>query len=440
MLNFKKLFLKAKEENLEPFEVTSKSALSLSISLFNDEVENLTSSTDGGIYARGLYKDQLGSFSSDKADNSEIDFIVNQVLENAKYGIKGEPELFLKPGLKYQRVHTYFKGLENITSELLVSLGQKIYKLAKELDSRIDVVQTSLEYSSTIETAQNSNGLKLKDKSNRLVITTSLQAKDGKEIQSGFNYAFVTDLNKLNYEEFTKEAVRKTVSQFNGIEVSSNKYNVLLNNESAAILLSILLDQTSAYSVKNHLSLFENKVGQQVLSKKLTILDAPHSKTLFDTSFDDDLYPTSNKVIVDKGVLKTYLYDLQTAKEFNTTTTGNGTSEGGKVVPAFNFMVIKKGRLSFEELVKKVNNGIYITSLEGIGTGINSQSGDYSLQASGYLIEDGKISKPIPLMTASGNLLKDFNKVEAVGSDSKLTYYGVNSPSIILRKISVSGK
>lgn len=439
-MNTKKIIEQGLAKGLTCVELTTSVSSKLSISLFNEEIENLTSASDGGLSIRGLKDGKLGVFSSDRMDNAIVDFALDQVVENSKYGIQASEDIFLKPGLKYKKVHTYSPSLEEVTSEQFVKIGKEISSRLHSLDSRIDVVQTTIEVSKSETKVINSNNLKLSSKSNSLQIVTSLQAKQDKEIVSNFNYAIVSSLEEFNIDEFINKTLKDTISQFNGVEVNSGKYDVVLSRDCVAVLLSVIMDQTSAYQVKNHLSLFEGKLNQKVMSSKLTISDTPLAKTIFDVSFDDDCYPTCNKTIIKNGVLQTYLFDLQTAKDFNTTTTGNAHSSGGKNIPAPFLITLKKGKLSLEELCQKVGNGVYITDLSGTGTGINSQSGDYSLQAGGYLIEDGKITKCIPLMTVSGNILKDLNRVGEVGSDSKLTYYGVDTPSLLLKQVSISGK
>ena len=104
------------------------------------------------------------------------------------------------------------------------------------------------------------------------------------------------------------------------------------------------------------------------------------------------------------------------------------------------FVEVKPGKRSFDELLELIGNGLFIDSLAGTGTGYNTQSGDYSLQASGYLIENGKLSKPVTLITVAGNVPKDFGKIIAVGSDVKLMTSAIQTPSIAIRKLSISGK
>lgn len=439
-MNFNKLFTLAKQKNIEPLEISSFNSSKVSVSYYQDQLENLTQAHDSGIYLRGIYEDKLGCFSSDNTDNKIADKLIEQVLENAKFGINGNPDFFLKPGLKYKRVHTYFKSIENVEVTTLKDLAVKLYTKIKSLDNRVEIVNTDISYVSSTNKFENSNKLKLSSKSNLIMLTCSIQARQNKQVQSGFDLQIITDLDKFNLDQFAEKIVKDTVSQFDGIEVDSNKYNVILNQNCSAILISNLIQQLSAYDVKNHLSLFEGKLSQKVLSNKLTILDEAHGNSYNDSSYDAEGYPTQNTTLIKNGILQSYIYDLETAKFFNTTSTGNGVRSGAKIIPGLHFIHVKQGRLSFDELVKKVNNGIYVTSLEGVGTGLNGLSGDYSLQASGYLIKDGKIDKPISLMTIAGNLLKDLNKIGGLANDSKITYYDVKTPSIYLKNISISGK
>ena len=434
-MNFNKLFTLAKQKNIEPLEISSFNSSKVSVSYYQDQLENLTQAHDSGIYLRGIYEGKLGCFSSDNTYNKIADKLIEQVLENAKFGINGNPDFFLKPGLKYKRVHTYFKSIENVEVTTLKDLAVKLYTKIKSLDNRVEIVNTDISYVSSTNKFENSNKLKLSSKSNLIMLTCSIQARQDKQVQSGFDLQIITDLDKFNLDQFAEKIVKDTVSQFDGIEVDSNKYNVILNQNCSAILISNLIQQLSAYDVKNHLSLFEGKLSQKVLSNKLTILDEAHGNSYNDSSYDAEGYPTQNTTLIKNGILQSYIYDLETAKFFNTTSTGNGVRSGAKIIPGLHFIHVKQGRLSFDELVKKVNNGIYVTSLEGVGTGLNGLSGDYSLQASGYLIKDGKIDKPISLMTIAGNLLKDLNKIGGLANDSKITYYDVKTPSIYLKNI-----
>ena len=91
-----------------------------------------------------------------------------------------------------------------------------------------------------------------------------------------------------------------------------------------------------------------------------------------------------------------------------------------------------------EQLFEKVKNGVYITEINGLHAGLDPRSGDFSLQASGYFVTNGKKAGPLTLITVSGNLVKLFNDVIAVGNNSKLTLSSIDTPSIAFKNVGVS--
>ena len=91
-------------------------------------------------------------------------------------------------------------------------------------------------------------------------------------------------------------------------------------------------------------------------------------------------------------------------------------------------------------MCKKIKNGVFIDNVEGLHSGMNAMTGDFSLQASGYRIEDGKITTPLNLITIAGNLFTLFKDVSAVGSDVFVTLSGISSPSVVVSSLAVSGK
>ncbi|MDE6401626.1 MAG: TldD/PmbA family protein, partial [Clostridiales bacterium] len=146
-----------------------------------------------------------------------------------------------------------------------------------------------------------------------------------------------------------------------------------------------------------------------------------------------------NMPLIDKGVPTGYVYDLETAKRAGVKSTGNGRLVGGNMRPSVGYITVKNGEKSQAEVFAKVRDGLYITELGGVHSGLDRQSGNYSLQASGFVIKNGKLDRPASLITVAGNIMTDFANIIAVGNDAKLTYYAVKSPSIAIGGISVSG-
>ena len=98
------------------------------------------------------------------------------------------------------------------------------------------------------------------------------------------------------------------------------------------------------------------------------------------------------------------------------------------------------GRKTQEEFFKEIGDGVYITEVSGLHAGLNSRTGNFSLQSTGFLVKDGKIDHPLDIITVSGNLVSLFNSISSVGSDSKEFISGTSCPSVIVKKLVVSGK
>ena len=145
--------------------------------------------------------------------------------------------------------------------------------------------------------------------------------------------------------------------------------------------------------------------------------------------------------VIENGVLKTYLHNLKTASMMNTSSTGNGfkssVSSSVGIQPCN--LYLKPGNISFEEMLKKVNDGVYITNVTGLHAGLNPISGEFNLQSSGYMIENGEITRPVTLIILSGKLDEMLNKVTYIANDFEFKS-NVGTSSIAVESLAISGK
>ena len=320
----------------------------------------------------------------------------------------------------------------------------KLYELEKrikELDERIIEIET-VEYSETASsiTLINSHGLKLTQKTNYFVYAGVAVAKSGEQVKTGFELMFDNGFSKVDIDVLAKKVVESAISQLGGSPCASNTYKTVLAPEVAASLLKAYISNANAEDVQKRSSLFVGKLGQKVASKKLTVSDTPLHKGVFVRWFDDEGVATYNKPIIKNGVLETYLYNLSTAAKDGVQTTGNGYKAGGKMGIATTYLTVKHGKKNQEELFNLVGDGIYITDIAGLHAGLNAQSGNFSLQSSGFLIENGKKTTPVDLITIGGNLIEMFNNILEVGGDIKHLVGGISIPSIVIKSLKVSGK
>ena len=231
-----------------------------------------------------------------------------------------------------------------------------------------------------------------------------------------------------------------TVAQLGGEACESKKYKAILHPDVVTSLMKAYIGHANAEEVQKQSSLFIGKIGQKIASKKVTIEDRPLQKNPFARWFDDEGVATYNKPIIKNGVLETYLYNLTTAAKAGVQTTGNGYGGGSKKGISSTFLYLKPGKKNLDQLFEEVGDGVYITDVQGLHAGLNPQSGNFSLQSTGFMIENGKKGKPLDLITVSGNLLELFADVLEVGNDVDVSPNGISAESLLIKKIVVSGK
>ena len=426
---------------IEEAELYIGESYSLSFSLFHSEVDNYSSNKSMVILARGIINGKFGTATCDSWSNEHAKYLVNEIVENAKVIENEDPAFIFEGSPKYKKVNTFNSELAKISIDEKM---KKLYELEAAIkggDPRVIEVG-GVEYSESAEsvTIMNTKGLKLAQKSNYFVYIGQAVAKEGQQVKSGYELFLDNDFSKVDISKLAKEVVENTVNQLGGEACESNTYKAVLSPDVVKSFLGAYVGNADAEEVQKHSSLFIGKLNEKVASSKITIEDKPLQRNVFSRWFDDEGVATYNKAIIKNGVLQTYLYNLTTAAKDGVQSTGNGSRGGSKMGISTFFLQLKPGKKSQEELFQEVGNGVYITDVQGLHAGLNPQSGNFSLQSTGFLIKDGKKDRGLDVITVSGNLIDIFKDVLEVGSDERVFPSGVACSSLLIKKIVVSGK
>jgi PmbA protein len=439
-MNFVKYFEYAKKIGFSDVEFKVQTSNKLSISVFQKKVENYSVSENETIYIRGIFNGKMVSGSSENANN--VCKILDEMAVNATLIDEEKEQEIFAGSEKYKTFKTSSDKLAKVSIADKIALCLDIESKAYDYDYRI-APGVEVEYQE-VESAMkivNSKGLKLSYKVNYGFVVLSVVAKSDNDTRTGFKFKILQDLDSLNVEQLVKDTCDDAINALNGSQCESKKYKVLLAPNVFASFANVLLSSVSGDAVNRGKSLLKDKLNQQVASSKLTIVENPHSKEhpYFYRAFDDEGVATMKKAIVEKGVLKTFLYNIEEAKQAKVKSTGNGY--GGSVIGvSTSFVEVKPGKKSKEELCEKIKDGIQITNVQGLHAGMNPLSGDFSLQASGYRIENVKITTPVNLITIAGNIFKMFNDIVDLGNDEYVTPGGMSSVSVYIKSLAISGK
>ena len=288
----------------------------------------------------------------------------------------------------------------------------------------------------------NTKGLKADSTQRYSYVVLEPILKDGGEEQSAFSFKFGPEM--VHYDSVIKESVENALMQFNASAVDSGEYRILLRNDAAGDLIQAFSSMFFAEQVQKGLSLMKDKVGEQIASPAVTILDDPFEEDN-PRAFDAEGVPSVLTTVVENGVLKSYLYNLKSALKDGVASTSNAGRAGASapVETAPSNFYLRKGEQSFDELRTALGNGLIITEISGLHAGLNPISGDFSLIAKGQLVENGAIVRSVDQITVAGNFLTLLQNIEALGSDLR---FGppmggrIGSPSILISKLIVSGK
>lgn len=436
------LFEKAKERALEDFEIYYTSSKNSSIKVFKQEVDSYSDSSSQGISFRVLKNGKMGYSYTESLTEKDTDFLINEALENAVVIENDDIEEIFKGGEEYTSVNGYNPDLEEVSIGDKISLLMESEKKTLESDNRIKRVNHCVfGGGSSTRIIKNSKGLNLSDVGNSSYIYISVVAEENNVIKSGSGYRVSNNFSSFNASEISKEAVEDAVSKLNPVSIKSKEYKVIIKNEAFASMLGAFTGIFSSDNIQKGISKLKGKLWKNIASKKVTIIDNPHMENgMASSSFDSEGVPTKYKEVVKNGVLTTYLYNLKTAKKDGVKSTGNASKGGYKgtlgISPS-NFY-LKAGETLYNQLIKTLDNGILVTSLTGLHSGLNSISGDFSLAAEGFIISNGKISHALNQITVSGNFFDLLNEIEEIGDDLKFGLSPVGSPSVIIKKLNIS--
>lgn len=442
-----KLFEEGKKQGLDDMEVYYGGGSSLSLKVFEKELDGYSLSESEGLSFRGVYKGKMGYSYTEKVDETSIDFLIKGAIENAQVIDSDDEECIFEGSKEYREVNNFNPQLEKVREEEKIKFVKELEEECFNLDKRIAKVDTCIYGDGYGETVMsNSKGLYLQEKSNIAYTYVVVVAKENDDIKTGFAYRTGNDFSKFNAKELAEEAVKDALSQLGASSIKSGDYTIVLRNNASADLLEAFSGIFSAENVQKDLSLLKGKLGKKIGSDIFSIIDDPFMEGgLASKSFDGEGVACKYKKVVDKGILTTYLHNLKTAKKDNVETTGNASKSSYKspidITPT-NFY-IEKGNKSFDEIISSIDKGILISDLQGLHSGLNTVSGDFSLAAAGYEIEDGKIKRPVEQITVAGNYFELLKNIEEVASDLKFGLPGgayIGSPSIKIKKLSVAGE
>ncbi len=446
---FKNLVFKEAEAiGLTEFDLYHTNSSSLSIDVFESEIDKFSSITEIGVCFRCLVSGKMGYSFTELLSQDEAKRLVRDAKSSALC-IESDDEEFIFEGSKS------YEQVDDI--ELSLSSAKTLSDMALELEKSTlaeDTAVTAISDCSVSESVceinfANSKGLTLSKKQSFAgAVIAPVVDGEGDEKYNKYDFVVTDKADKIDVHTLAKSAVDKTKQSVGATSIESGTYKAVISSLEMAGFLSTFSDIFSSDAVQRGLSLLKDKEGEAVASDIVTIVDNPlYSGVPNVSAFDDVGVATYCKNVVENGILKTLLYNLKTAKKAGKVTTGNGfkSSYASKVsVTPSNFYIKPDEKVTEQDLFAFIENGILITEIRGWHSGANSASGDFSMEAGGFVIENGKKGRPVEQITISGNFYTLLMNITKIANNLKFdfprgsSFFG--SPSVAVSELIVAGK
>jgi len=265
------------------------------------------------------------------------------------------------------------------------------------------------------------------------------QSEDG-AMQRDYWYSVARSLSRLESpEKIGRIAADRTLRRLGARKVKTAHVPIVLDPLVSRSLLDHIFEGVNGDSVYRGASFLAGKLGQKIAGENVTVIDDGTIPGGFGTSpFDSEGIPTRRTVVIDRGVLKSYLLNTYTAKKLGLATTGNASRgvTGNPGIDCGNFF-LKPGTRSPQDLIKDVGEGLYVTDF--LGFGVNLVTGDFSRGASGIWISGGELAYPVEEITVAGNLKDMLLNVAEIANDMEFRG-SIASPTLRIDGLTVAGE
>lgn len=448
-MNFQKfkriVVAKAQSMGLAEYELYYQAAESTSVSAFQHQLNQFTSSIEGGVCFRCIVNGKMGYASTEELSEEQANAIVVKAADNAAV-LEAEEQVFLGEGGKTYRTPQVNAYALPTTDGLIAKVLDTQEKLYAADPAVIDGCSTQGISECSRIAIVNSKGLDLSSEVSLSGLVVGAVVSDGKEMANDYQIKLGA-LDAIDTEKLTEKAAKTALRKLGGEVAPTGQYPVVFDPEAMSDLLQTFASVFSSEAAQKGLSRFADQEGRVVAAETVTLMDDPfHPGSPVPMGFDAEGSPTYTKAIIEKGKLNTLLYNLKTAAVAGKVTTGNASKAGyDSAVGVRPFtMYLAAGEVTEEQLLQKAGDGVYINSLGGLHAGANPISGDFSLQSAGFMIENGVKTTAVKSFTVAGNFYELLQNIVCVADNMELpmamgmTNFG--APSVLVQGLSIAGK
>ncbi|MCU1368748.1 MAG: peptidase family protein, partial [Ilumatobacteraceae bacterium] len=406
-------------------------------------VEHFVSAQSEGIGIRVIREGRTGFAYAGTLDDDAIASVLAEARDNVSFGTPDEwAGLAEADGVPVVEQELWSDALAAYATDGKIALAKELERLTRGADSRVRVDDANYSDASGEAAVSSTSGIRVSGRENGCYCSVSTLADDGDETQTGFGFAVGRSPQEFDLAKAAREAADRATRLLGAVKPPSKKITVVLDPYVTAQFLGVLSSALNGENVAKGRSLFANRVGESVASPLFTLVDDPtNPKAYTATDIDGEGLAARRNALIDAGVLQGFVHSSYSARRAGTKSTGNAVRGGFKGTPGVGClaMQLQPGTRSQAELIADVDDGVLIQSVQGMHSGVNAISGDFSTGASGLLISHGQLGGPVREFTIASTLQRMLHDIVEVGGDVDWLPMRAAGVSLVIRDLTMSG-
>ena len=413
------------------------------IRVYEGEIEHFMSAQSEGIGIRVIRDGRTGFAYAGTLDPSAIASVLEQARDNVQFGTPDEwAGLAEADGVAVVPQELWSEALAAYPTDRKIELAKELERLTLAADSRVRVDDADYSDVSGEAAVASTTGIRVSGRENGCVVSVSTLADDGDETQTGFGFSVGRSPIEFDLARAAREAADRATRLLGAVKPPSKRVTVVLDPYVTAQFLGVISSALNGENVSKGRSLFANRVGEPVASPLFTLVDDPtnaHAYTA--TDIDGEGLAARRNSLIEAGVLQGFVHSAYSARRAGTMSTGNAVRGGFKGTPGVGClaMQLQPGSRSQAELVADVDDGVLIQMVQGMHSGVNPISGDFSTGASGLLIANGHLGAPVREFTIASTLQRMLHDIVEVGGDVDWLPMRAAGVSLVIRDVTMSG-
>lgn len=392
------------------------------VRVYEGGIESLSSSESSGIGVRVICEGRQGFACVGSLEDADSREALEEARDNAGFANEDEHVgLAVPDGVAPAGLDLWREGLTTFTVDAKIALAIDLDRQTRAADSRVRQVPAADYRDGAAESAiATSTGIEVTNRRTACHLSTEAIAGEGDETQTGWGQSVGREPAELDPSKAGRDAAARAVRMLGAAKPKSAHVTIVLDKRVTASLLSILSRSLSGEDVAKGRSLFAGRLGEQVGVPSLTFVEDPTNELAYGAArYDAEGLACRRVPLIEEGRLSAFLYDTYAGRLAGVPSTASAQRAGFKSTPGVGAraLSILPGALEEEAICREVGEGLFVQSVSGIHSGVNTISGDFSVGAEGLVIRDGALAEPVREVTIASTIQRMLQQVVGIGSD-----------------------